>query len=162
MNDPYLVFLHHYLNGQLASAPAQPIVEVVRAQTHRPLGSADKYQVSFADGTELILEVPGIDKDEIVTSCSLEFKRLDDQVATFMYDVARAGDFVLLPKVTRVDGSPILMIRKGQADHFPKRFYQSSFTGRRLFYSVQVASAAELKQYLDGLDPWRDGRPIRC
>ena len=134
------VFLQRFSAGEPAEAHRQPVLEILRAANHRRPGDFGCYIVWFTDGTDVEFSATELETEAPFTACAFHIRAFGDEMAKFIYDVAKAGDMVIIPAM---DGAPVALLSAAQAEHLPEEIRES-------FHPVLIESATELAILLRG------------
>ncbi len=145
--------MHFYRNNALAKTPTAPLLAIMEKYDATPAENAT-YKLTFGAGSEALFEAFELETSDVITSCFVYYDRLSLPISQFIYKVAEAGQFVMMP-VRR--GNPYLFLSEEQESHFLKQNYTSSFSGQRIGYAAYVRSAEELHKFLEGVEGQSSG-----
>ena len=135
------VFLQKFADGE----PAEVNRDSVRAvlQTREFTGPDDFgfYVVKFPDGVDVELSAKGLNGAAIFTGCAFHIRGMSPHLVSFIFEIAKAGDMVVLPAME--DFVPILSSPQ-QKQQLPADLSQQSPV------AVVCESPAELGSLLSG------------
>ncbi len=134
------VFLQRFRNSESADVERRPVREVLDAASYRGPDEFGFYVVAFPDGIEVEFSAKGLESQEPFTGCAFHIRGFGDDLMKFMFDVARAGDMVIIPAM---EGNPLVLVSEAQAREIPSDLRES-------FRSIVVGSAKELGAVLSG------------
>jgi hypothetical protein len=134
------VFLQRFVDGEPAEVDRRRVCDVLRAATSRGPDEFGFYLVAFPDGVEVEFSAKGLESQEPFTGCGFHMRGFGDSLMQFMFDVARAGDMVIIPAM---DGNPLVLVSDAQARNLPADL-------RENFRSMAACSAGELGAVLRG------------
>jgi hypothetical protein len=134
------VFLQRFKDRESAEIERPPVREVLSATTYRGPDEFGFYVVAFPDGVEVEFSAKGLESEESFTGCAFHIRVFGDGLMKFIFDVARAGDMVILPAM---EGNPLVLVSEPQAREVPPDL-------RETFRSIVVSSAEELGAVLSG------------
>jgi hypothetical protein len=139
------VFLQRFVDGESAEVDRRRVTEVLRAATHRGPDDFGLYIVAFSDGVEVEFSASGLESDEPFTGCAFYIHGFGGDLTKFMFDVARAGDLVLIPAM---EGNPLILVSEEQKRNVPGDLVEN-------LKPVVVRSAGELGAILtSGFNGW--------
>lgn len=134
------LFLVHLQDGEPAPADRQAVLDVVRRHTDASGDQFGFYNVPFDDGSHVELSTKTLESDDAFTDCAFHLRSFTAPVIGFVYDIAMAGDFMLVnPQGGGSDESPATII----VTEAQRRHLWEGCENPRL-----VASAEELGQVL--------------
>jgi hypothetical protein len=110
------VFLQRFANGERAEVDRLPVREVLRAATYRGPDDFGFYVVAFPDGVEVEFSARGLESEKSFTECAFHIHGIGDGLMKFVFDVARAGDMVIIPAM---EGNPLVMVSESQGASVP-------------------------------------------
>ncbi len=135
------VFLQRFAGGESAEVDRRPVREVLRSARHRGPDTFGFYVVAFPDGVEVEFSAKGLESKESFTGCAFHFRGFGDALMTFVFEVARAGDMVIIPAM---EGNPLVLLSEEQQTRCPSRpSREVSLNCRPLRFRTAVASSAE-------------------
>lgn len=140
------VSMHFYQKNALAKTPTAPLLAIMEKYDATPAENAT-YKLAFGDGSEALFEAFELETSDAIPSCFVYYDRLSLPISQFIYEVAQAGRFVMMPVRA---GNPYLFLSEDQESHFLKQNYFSSSSGQRIGYAVFVRSVDELHKFLEG------------
>jgi hypothetical protein len=110
------VFLHHFAVGESAPIDPAPVVAILARQQHTGPDDFGFYNVGFADGVSVEFNASGLDGRKPFAGCAFHVRGAGPGLFDFMFDVARAGDFVIFNAQGDDSAeSPVLIqVRPGQ------------------------------------------------
>lgn len=87
--------LQHFFNGQ--SPPIDPtlVARVLFKQVCQGPDEFGFYRVGFLDGVNVEFNAGGLDGKEPFSGCAFHIRGISPFLVQFVFDVARAGDFVI-------------------------------------------------------------------
>ena len=139
------VFMQRFEAGEPAEVHARPVRELLSTTTYRGPDEFGFYIVGFPDGVEVEFSANGLESPGPFTGCAFHVRSFGDSLIQFMFDVAQAGDMVILPAM---EGNPLVLVSKAQARELPPDLRESS-------RSIVVRSANDLAAVLTGgFDSW--------
>jgi hypothetical protein len=139
------VFLQRFADGVSAEVDRRPVREVLGATTYHGPDDFGFYVVAFPDGVEVEFSARGLESAEPFTGCAFHIRGIGDGLIKFMFDVARAGDMVIIPAM---EGNPLVLVSETQKAAVPADVLQS-------LQPVLVRSPGELAAVLaGGFDGW--------
>jgi hypothetical protein len=139
------VFLLRFANGESAQVERQSVRDVLKSAAYRGPDDFGFYVVEFPDGLEVEFSAKGLESRESFTGCAFHVRGFGDGLMKFMFDIARAGDMVIIPAM---EGNPLVLVSEQQKQDVPADLQES-------FQSIVVGSAAELGAVLSGgFDGW--------
>lgn len=118
----------------------RPVREVLRAATYRGPDDFGFYVVAFPDGVEVEFSASGLESEGSFTGCAFHIRGLGDSLTKFMFDVARAGDMVIIPVM---EGNPLVLVSESQNASVPSDVGES-------LQPILVRSPDELGAVLTG------------
>lgn len=139
------VFLQRFENGEVADVQREPVLDVVRKHTFRGPNEFGFYIIEFPDGVEVEFCAEGLELEERFTGCAFFIRGFGKHLADFIYQVARAGDMLIIPMM---EGSPLVFVSENQRTHVSADFLERA-------RPVVVKSPEELGALLTGgFDGW--------
>jgi hypothetical protein len=143
------VFLQRFKGGEPAEADRVSVLEVLRAEKHTEFDQFGFSIVTFHDGIDVEFSASGLESNDSFTGCAFHVRGFGEALVKFMFDVARAGDMVILPAM---EGAPVGLVSDAQQCESPLEM-QSDFRLARL------QSAHDLGLLLkDGFEAWSNYR----
>ncbi|MGA3269306.1 MAG: hypothetical protein ABSE16_21125 [Verrucomicrobiota bacterium] len=100
------VFLQRFGGGKPAEVSREPVLAVLRTTKFRGPDDFGVYVVEFPDGQEVERSAEGLQGPGAFKDCSFEIHGMSPHLVRFMFEVAKAGDMVMLPAME--DFVPIL------------------------------------------------------
>jgi hypothetical protein len=134
------VFLQRFAGGEPAQVDGRAVREVLSSVTHRGPDDFGFYAVTLSDGAEVELSAKGLETRASFTGCAFHIRESSDGLMKFMFDIARAGDMVIVPAM---EGNPLILVSQQQQNDVPVDLRES-------FQPVVVGSAGELGAALSG------------
>jgi len=135
------VFLQRFDDGESLEVDRRPVLEVLTAAKYRGPDQFGFYVVVFPDGVDVEFSAEGLESDERFTHCAFHIRGFGEGLMKFIFDVARAGDMVIIPAM---QGNPLLLVSEEQKKKVPADV-------RENFQSIVVVSSpAELGAMLSG------------
>ena len=139
------VFLQRFENGDVAEAQREPVLAVLRKTSFRGPDEFGFYIIAFPDRVEVEFSAKGLELKDRFTGCAFFIRGFGKHLAEFIYQVARAGDMVIMPAM---EGNPLIFVSDGQRPHVPADSLERS-------RPVVVKSPEELGALLTGgFDGW--------
>jgi hypothetical protein len=141
------IFLQKFVNGQPADANPEPVRRVLMTRQHSGPDTYGFYRVRFADDDEVEFSAKGLDGAASFGGCAFHVRRLSPHLFAFLWDIAKAGELVLLPAMK---DSIAILSSPDQKQHLPAELINHSWT------IVVCESAEELQALLTGgFNSWR-------
>lgn len=101
------VFLQRFVCGKPAEVCRQSVRAILTASSHTGPDEHGYFVVKFPDGVDVELSAKGLDgRGGSFTGCAFHVHALSPALAAFIFEVAKAGDMVVLPAME--DFVPIL------------------------------------------------------
>ena len=100
------VFLQKFISGEPAEVRRESVRAVLMASSHSGPDEHGYFIVTFPDGVDVELSAKGLDGIGSFTGCAFYVRGLSPDLAAFIFEVAKAGDMVVLPAME--DSVPIL------------------------------------------------------
>jgi hypothetical protein len=135
------VFLQRFVGGEPAEVRRESVRTVLMASSHSGPDEYGYFVVTFPDGLEVELSAKGLDGSGSFTGCAFHVRGLSSSLAAFIFEIARAGDMVVLPAME--DSVPILSAPE-QRNELPSDLQASERE------PVLCRSASELEVLLSG------------
>lgn len=110
------VFLQRFKDGNSAEADRLPIREVLSESAYRGPDEFGFYVVAFPGGGDVEFSAKGLESQEPFTGCAFHIRGFSDGLVKFIFDVALAGNMVILPAM---EGNPLVMVSESQAREIP-------------------------------------------
>lgn len=134
------VFLERFADGKPAEVDRRRVREVLKAATYRGPDEFGFYVVAFPDGVDVEFSARGLDSAESFTGCAFHIRGTGDDPIKFMFDVARAGDMVIIPAM---EDTPLVLLSEAQEAGVPADVRES-------LRSILLRSPGELGAVLSG------------
>lgn len=116
------LFLHRFQHGDSFPADRNAVLEVLRSYTNAEVDQFGFYLVDFEDGSCLELSSKQLQSDEVFSDCAFHLRDFSSAVIRFVYEVATAGDFVIVN--AQSDGSDenpmAVLVTEAQREHLPE------------------------------------------
>lgn len=144
------VFLQRFADGEPAEVDRRPVREVLAAATYHGPDDFGFYVVAFPDGVEVEFSARGLESEESFTGCAFHIRGIGDGLIEFMFDVARAGDMVIIPAM---EGNPLVLVSETQKVAVPADVLESL---RPILVRSPGDLAAVLAGGFDGWSAYRD------
>jgi hypothetical protein len=135
------VFLQRFAGGEPAEVRRESVRAVLMASSHSGPDEHGYFIVKFPDGVDVELSAKGLDGSGSFTGCAFHVRGLSSNLAAFIFEIAKAGDMVVLPAME--DFVPILSAPE-QRNELPPDL-QASERG-----PIWCRSASELEVLLSG------------
>lgn len=134
------VFLARFENGDVSEVQRQPVRAVLQRTPYYGPDKFGFYRVSFPDRTDVEFSAGGLESDESFTGCAFHIRAFGDALMTFMFEVACAGDMVMMPAM---EGNPLILVSESQRAHVPAEIVKA-------LCPVVVQAPGELSALLSG------------
>jgi len=110
------IFLARFERGELAEAPRESVLAVLR--THRYTGPDQFgfYTVELPDGDSVEFSARGLESREPFQKCAFHVRRFGPGVTGFIFDIAKAGRFAVVPAM---DGNPLFLVESDMMADLP-------------------------------------------
>jgi len=139
------VFLQRFADGESAEVDRRRVLEVLKAATYQGPDDFGFYVVTFADDVVVEFSARGLESDKPFPGCAFHIHGIGDDLTKFMFDIARAGDMVLIPVM---EENLLILASEEQKRHVPGDVTES-------LKPVVVCSPGELRAVLTGgFDGW--------
>ena len=135
------VFLQRFVGGEPAEVRRESVRPVLMASSHSGPDEYGYFIVTFPDGVDVELSAKGLDGSSSFTGCAFHLRGLSSNLAAFIFEIAKAGDMVVLPAMEEF--VPILSAPE-QRNELPPDL-QASERG-----PIWCRSATELEVLLSG------------
>jgi hypothetical protein len=134
--------LRHFAGGDSAPVDPGPVARVLARERHRGPDEFGFYLVEFADGASVEFNARGLGGREPFDGCAFHLRGISPQLIEFVFDVARAGDFVLFnAQGDDSDESPVVItVGPDQAAHLPPELAEQ-YKGRPVCASAEKLGA---------------------
>ena len=90
------LFLHRFHEGETAPADRDTVLAVLRRYCDADEDKYGFYLVEFDDGSHVEFSAKGLQSDGEFSGCAFHLRSFSAAVITFVYQVAIAGDFVII------------------------------------------------------------------
>jgi hypothetical protein len=90
------LFLHRFQEGETATADRDAVLAVLRRYCDAHEDEFGFYLVEFGDGSRVEFSAKGLQSDGEFSGCAFHLRSFSAAVVTFVYQVAVAGDFVII------------------------------------------------------------------
>ncbi len=134
------VFLQRFVDGEPADVDRRRVRDVLNGVTYRGPSEFGFYVVTFPDGVDVEFSASGLESEEAFTGCAFHIRGIGDCLIKFMFDVARAGDMVIIPAMA---DTPLVLISHAQEPSVPAGVRES-------LGLILVQSPSELGAVLTG------------
>jgi hypothetical protein len=147
--------LQHFSRGNSASVDPAPVVEVLAKENYTGPDPFGFYCVEFADGTTVEFNASGLNGQGPFSGCAFHVRGMGNHLVRFVFDVARAGNFVIFNcQGNDSQESPVLiMVRSDQTEHLPGDL-TTQYESRPVCTSPEMLGALLFSDY----DEWQDYR----
>jgi hypothetical protein len=147
--------LQHFTAGDIPPVNPASVAEVLARQSYTGPDEFGFYCVEFMDGVAVEFNASGLQGKEPFSGCAFHVRCIGRSLITFVFDVARAGNFVIFNcQGDDSEESPVLiMVRSEQAANIP--------TGLSVQYARRpICTSAEMLGALlfPGYDSWQEYR----
>jgi hypothetical protein len=144
------IFLQKFSDGQPVEVDRQPVSTVLQTFKFSGPDKFGYYIVDFPDGSTVEFSAKGLDGSTGFTSCAFHIHRMSPLLVSFILEIAKAGDLVILSAME--DFVPILSSQE-QRQQLPLDLAQNDPE------PVVCGSAAELESLLSrGYAGWQTYR----
>ena len=149
------IFLAHFQNGETAPADRAAVLAVLHQQTHDSADSYGFYNVGFCDGSDVEFSAKEleIDTGAEFSNCAFHLRDFSPEVITFVYQVAVAGDMVIINAQGRDDDpkNPLtILVDESQRAHLPEELGGARFAeSAESLGNLLGASVGEWQAYRD-------------
>ena len=144
------VFLQRFANGKDASVDRESVQAVLQTRQFTGPDEFGFYNVEFSDGTHVEFSAKRLSGPGDFIGCAFHIRGMSSELVSFVWEIARAGDMVILPAMENF--VPILVSAE-QKNQLPLDLLQNQPE------PVVCASAAELEVLLtNGYTGWRKYR----
>jgi hypothetical protein len=113
--------LAHFTAGDSAAIDPAPVAAVLARERHTGPDDFGFYCVEFADGTSVELNASGLDGKDSFCGCAFHIHGIGPALVDFVFDIARAGDFVIFN--SQGEDSPespvLILVSPGQETNVP-------------------------------------------
>jgi hypothetical protein len=134
------VFLQRFADGQPAQANREAVREVLNCANYSGPDEFGFYVISLPDGVEAEFSAKGLQSENSFTGCAFHIRGFSDALMQFMFDIARAGEMVIMPAM---EGNPLVMVSEQHKQSIPADFWES-------LQPVVIDSPGELGAVLSG------------
>lgn len=134
------VFLQRFKGGEQAEVERAPVLAVLRAEEHSELDEFGFSIVQFHDGIAVEFSASGLESTEPFTGCAFHIRGFGEPLVKFMFDVACAGDMVIIPAM---EGPVVGLVSEVQQAELPQEI-------RDEFQPALLRSAHDLGMLLEG------------
>jgi hypothetical protein len=110
------VILQRFADGKAVEVDRRPVRDVLATADYRGPDDFGFYVVAFPDGVEVEFSARGLESEESFTGCAFHIRGIGDGLLKFMFDVARAGDMVIIPAM---EGNPLVLVSELQRARVP-------------------------------------------
>lgn len=108
------VFLQRFAAGKPAEVSREPVLAVLRTTKFSGPDDSGIYVVEFSDGQEVEFYAEGLQGSGDFKDCSFEIHGMSQHLVRFIFEIAKAGDMVILPAME--DFVPILSLPEQQKE----------------------------------------------
>jgi hypothetical protein len=91
------IYLQRFANGKPAEVSREPVLAVLRTTKFSGPDDFGVYTVEFPDGQEVEFSAEGLQGCGEFTGCSFEIRDMSPHLVRFVFEIARAGDMVMIP-----------------------------------------------------------------
>jgi hypothetical protein len=134
------VFLQRFEHGDSAEVGRRAVLQVLKGATYRGPDQFGFYVVSLPEGGDVEFSASGLESQDSFNGCAFHVRGFSDSLAKFIFDIARAGDMVIIPAM---EGNPLILLSEAQRPHVHPDALKS-------LRPVVVNSAQELAALLGG------------
>lgn len=139
------VFLQRFVGGEPAEVSKESVRAVLTASSHSGPDENGYFVVKFPDGVDVELSAEGLEGSGNFTGCAFHVRGLSSNLAAFIFEIAKAGDMVVLPAM---EGFVPILSALEQRNELPpdlQNYLQNSAAG-----PIWCRSASELEALLSG------------
>jgi hypothetical protein len=143
------IFLQRFEGGEPAPISRDSVRRVLHAHDYSDPTRTGFYNVRFPDGVEVEFSASGLENEKKFDNCSFHVRGTGPYLITFIWDMADAGDMVILPAMEE----PVAILTSpGQLSHLPPDAIKN-------FRPVVCSSPNQLGELLfKGYDGWSEYR----
>jgi hypothetical protein len=134
------VYLQRFEGGEPAEADRASVLAALRTVKHTDFDEFGFSIVTFEDGVEVEFSAGGLDSNESFTHCAFHIRDLSDKLVKFVFDIAKAGDMVVIPIM---EDATVGLVGDAQQNQLPQEM-------RGDFKVARLQSAQELGLLLKG------------
>ncbi|MCA9441346.1 MAG: hypothetical protein KC964_11100 [Candidatus Omnitrophica bacterium] len=146
------IFLQHFVNGESAEADRRDVLDVLATVDYDGPDKYGSYHVAFPDGVVVEFDASGLESEESFTGCAFCRCGFGDDLVKFIFDVARAGDMVIM---VPMEPAPMFLISEDQKAGVPPDLLEN-------FQPILVRSPDEIADAIQlGFEQWAAYRE-RC
>jgi hypothetical protein len=91
------VFLQRSVAGKPAQVNREPVLAVLKSNKYDGPDKFGYYIVEFPDGGDVEFSAKGLEATDDFTGCSFSIHGVSAHLSEFMFEIAKAGDMVMLP-----------------------------------------------------------------
>lgn len=143
--------LQHFTAGQSAPVDPAPVAAVLARTRHTGPDEFNFYVIEFAGGVQVEFSARGLDGRQPLQGCAFHSRGTGPGLFEFVYEVARAGDFVIFNAQgdDSAESPLLILVSPGQVAELPTDLF-GECTGRPV-----CTSGAMLERLLSaGYDGW--------
>ena len=134
------IFLARFERGELVDAPRGSVLAVLRTHRYSGPDQFGFYNVELQDGDSVEFSARGLESQEPFQKCALHVRRFGPGLAGFLFDIASAGRFAVVPAM---DGNPVFLVESEMKADLPADMLRD-------LRPVLVSSASALADGLSG------------
>ncbi len=144
------IFLQKFSDGKPAEANREAVLSLLKKSNFSGPDKFGFHIVKFPDGVDVEFSAKELYGVREFTNCSFHVRGIGPHLIQFIFEIAKAGDMVILPAME--DFIPILSL-PGQKEHLPQELAENDPP------PIVCESAAELESLLcGGYESWRKYR----
>jgi hypothetical protein len=149
------LYLQHFSGDDSTPIDPAPVAKVLARERYTGPDEFGFYVVDFANGTSVEFSARGLNGKEPFSGCAFHIRGISRQLIEFVFDVARAGDFVIFNcQGDDSDESPVVItVGLEQAARLPADL-ADQYKSRPVCTSAEMLGAL----LLPGYDGWHDYR----
>jgi hypothetical protein len=146
--------LQHFSAGDSAPIDPAPVAIVLASEGYTGPDQFGFYCVGFADGVNVEFNAGGLDGKKPFTGCAFHIRGIGPSLIQFVFDVARAGDFVIFNcQGEDSEASPVLiLVNQSQAAQLPAEL---QYVNRPICTSAEILGTLLFPGY-DRWEAYRD------
>ena len=110
------IFLARFERGELADAPRETVLAVLRMRRYTGPDQFGFYAVELPDGNSVEFSARGLESEGPFQKCALHVRGFGSGVTEFLFDIAKAGRFAVVPAM---DGNPVFLVESDMMADLP-------------------------------------------
>jgi hypothetical protein len=147
--------LQHFFQGNSAPVDPTPVMEVLAREKYTGPDQFGFYRVEFRDGITFEFNASGVSGQGPFSGCVFHVRGMGRHLVRFVFDVARAGEFVIFNcQGDDSQESPVvIMVSADQPAHLPADLVVQ-YESRLVCTSPEILGTL----LMSGYDEWQDYR----